>query len=99
MRWDNFYETMQLARGENIRRSDQPIKVAGDQASYKENQVRFAGMKAVCFLLSADQNRYSLLLKQLRDGDDVCRDEYPITSTSALGLLIRTEGGIWGNRK
>ena len=27
------------------------------------------------------------------------RDEYPITTTSALDLLIRIEGEIWGNQK
>ena len=53
----------------------------------------------MCLLLSADQNRYSFLLKQLIDGDNMGRDEYPITTTSALELLIHTEGGIRVNHK
>ena len=53
----------------------------------------------MCFLLGADQKSYSLFFKQLRDGDTVSRDEYPVTMKSALDLLICTEGGIHGNQK
>ena len=66
------------------------MRVAEDQASYKENQVQVDKMKAICFLLSSNQKRYSLLLKQLRDIYNVVRDEYPINTTSALYLLIST---------
>ena len=55
MCWDNVYNTMELARGENILRRNQLAKVG--------------------------------------------RDEYPVTTTSALDLLIFTEGGIQGNQK
>ena len=35
----------------------------------------------------------------MRDGDNMGRDEYPVTITPALDLLIRTEGVIWGNQQ
>ena len=38
-------------------------------------------MKAMCFLLSTDQQRYSFLLMKLRDGDNVGRDEYPVKNS------------------
>ena len=38
-------------------------------------------------------------MKKLRDEDNMGKDEYPVTTTSALNLLIFTEGGIWGNHK
>ena len=39
LRWGDVYDTMNLAGGENILRSDQLVKVARDQASSKEKQV------------------------------------------------------------
>ena len=33
------------------------------------------------------------------DGENLGRDKYPVTTTSALDLLIRTEGGICGNQQ
>ena len=56
-------------------------------------------MKEMCFLISADQKRYIFLLKHLRDGGNVVRDEYPFTNTSALDLLIHTEVGICVNQQ
>ena len=53
----------------------------------------------MCFLLRADQKCYSFLLKQLKDWDNVGRDEYPVTTTSALDLLICTEGCIHKNKQ
>ena len=41
----------------------------------------------MCFLLISDQKRYSSLLKKLRDGDNVGRNEYPVTTTSAFGYF------------
>ena len=38
-------------------------------------------------------------MKKLRGGDNGGRGEYPVTTTSALGLLIRIKGGIWRNQK
>ena len=35
----------------------------------------------------------------MRDGDNVGRDKYPVTTTSALDLLIHTEGGINRNQQ
>ena len=70
----NVYKTMELAGVENFIRRDQLIKVSGYQVSYKENRVHIYKIKAICFLLSTDQNMYILLLKQLRDGDNVGRD-------------------------
>ena len=70
-----------MSGGENIIRSNQLVKVAVYQASSKEKQVQFNDMKAMCFLLSSNQKRYSFLLKQLRDGDNVGRDEYSATTT------------------
>ena len=49
----------------------------------------------MCFLLISDQKKYSFLLKQRRYGDNMGRDDYPVTTTLALDLLIHTEGGIW----
>ena len=97
LRWDNVYETMELAGGGNITRSNQLVKVAGDQASSKEKKVQVDKMKEMCLLLSANQKRYSFLLKQLRDGENVSRDEYPVTNTLSLDILICTEGGIQAN--
>ena len=71
----------------------------GYQASSKKNQVQICDMKEMSFLLSADQKRYSFLLKQLMDGDNVGRDEYTITTTLESDLLIRKEGGIRVNHK
>ena len=56
-------------------------------------------MKEMCFLISAYQKRYSFLLKHLRYRDNVGRDEYPVTTTLVLDLLIRVEFGIHGNQK
>ena len=86
---------MELAGGKNIIRSDQLFKVDGYQASYKEKQVKVDKMREIFFLLSADQKRHSLLLKKLKDGEKVDRGDYPVTTTSELDILIRTEGGIW----
>ena len=99
LRWDNVYETTELAGIENILRSNQIIKVDGYQASYKKKQVQVDKIKAIFFLLRSDQKRYSFLLKQLRDRDNVGRDEYPFMIKSALDLLIRNEGRILRNQK
>ena len=56
-------------------------------------------MREMCFLISANQNSCSFLLKKLWDGDNVRSDEYPVITTSALGILIHTKGRIWGNHK
>ena len=84
--------------GEKILRRNQLIKVAVNQASFKEKKNQVDKMKAMCFLLNSDQNRYSFLLKQLGDGYNMGRDNYPVTTTSELDILICTEGGIWGNQ-
>ena len=86
LRWENVYETMEMSGGENILRSDQLVSVAGDLASSKENQVQVDNMKEICFLLSADQKRYSFMLKQLMERDNAGRDEYPVMTTSSLDL-------------
>ena len=90
---------MELVGGENILRSDQLVKVARERSSSKEKQFQFYKMKAMCFLLSANQKRYSFLLKQPKDGYNLGRDEYPVTTTSVLDILIRIEGGIRGNQQ
>ena len=56
-------------------------------------------MKAMCFLMSADQNMYIFIFMLLRCGDNVGRGKYPGTTTSALYILICTEGVICGNQK
>ena len=86
LRWENVYETMEMSGGENILRSNQLVSVAGDLASSKENQVQVDNMKEICFLLSADQKRYSFMLKQLMERDNAGRDEYPVMTTSSLDL-------------
>ena len=53
----------------------------------------------MCFLISADQKRYSFLLKKLQDGYNVDRYEYPITTTSPLDFFIHTEYGIVRNQQ
>ena len=42
---------------------------------------------------------YSFLLKKLRDGDNVGRDDYPVTTRSVFETLICTGGGICGNQQ
>ena len=42
---------------------------------------------------------YSFLLKELRYGDNMGKDEYLVTTTLTLDVLIRTEGWISVNRK
>ena len=71
----------------------------GNQASSKDKQVQVDEMKEMCFFLSANQNSYSFLLKKLRDRDNMGRDEYPITATLALDILIRTECVIRRNQQ
>ena len=56
-------------------------------------------MKEMCFLLRANQKSYGFLLNQLREGYNMGRYDYPITTTSALYILIYKEGGIGGNQK
>ena len=90
---------MELARWEDILRSDQLIKVAGDQASSRKKYVQVDKMKAIFFLRSAYQKKYSFLLKKLRDGDNMGRDEYPVMTTLELDVLIRIEGGVLGNHQ
>ena len=75
LRWDNVYEAMELSRGENILRIDQLVKISRGQASFKKNQVQLDKMKETCFLLISYRKGYSFLLKQLRDRDNVERDE------------------------
>ena len=88
-----------IFRGGGILKSNRLVKVDGDQASSKEKQVQIDDIKAMCFLLSADQKRRNFLLKQLRGGDKVIRYYHPVMATSALDILIHTEGGIRGNHK
>ena len=90
---------MYLAGGENILRIDNLVKAIGDQALSEDKKIQVDKMKSICFLINADQKRYSFLLNQLRDGDNVGRDDYLVTITSELGLLIRTEGGFWVNQQ
>ena len=90
LRWDNVYETMELAGVEKILSSNKLVKVAGYQASTKEKQIQVDKMKEMCFLISSDQNNYSFLLKKMRYGDNMGRGEYTVTTTSVLDLLIRT---------
>ena len=81
LRWDNVYETMETTGGKNILRSNQLVRVSGYQASSKEKQVQVEEIKALFILLITNQESYSFLLKKLRDGDNVGRDEYPVTTT------------------
>ena len=60
--------------GGGVLRSNQLINMDGYQASSKENQVQIGEMKEMCFLLNSNQKRYSFLLKQPRDRDNVFRD-------------------------
>ena len=87
-----------MAGGENSLRRYQLVKMARVHTPSKEKHVKFDEMKAMCFLLSFNQKRYNFLLKELRDGDNVGRDEYPVMTTLTLGQLIRIEGGIKGNQ-
>jgi len=48
----------------------------------------------MCFLLRADETRFSELLKGLRKGILKRRDEYPKTVMEAYKLLIWTSGRI-----
>ena len=97
--FDHVYENMDMDRGEKILRSYQLTKVAGDQASSKEKKIQIDDMKSMCFLLNSDQKRYSILLKQVSDEDNVGLDEYPVTNTLVLYILICTEGGILRNQQ
>ena len=90
---------MDLDGGEKILRSDQKVKVAGDQVSSEEKQAHIDEIKAICFLLITDQNRYSFLLKKPRDRENIERDEYLATTISELEPLIHTVGGIRENHK
>ena len=56
-------------------------------------------MKAIFFLLSAEQKIYIFLFNNPRNEDKMDRYEYTIPATLALDLLISKEGGICGNRK
>ena len=58
---------MELAGGEIFLRSDQLVKVAGDQVSCKENKAHIDKMKEMCFLLISNQKRHSYLTKKLRE--------------------------------
>ena len=89
---------MELAVGYNILCSEQLTK-NGNQASMREKQAQIYHIKSICFLISADQKRYIFLLKQMRVGDNVVRNEYTVTTTWDLDILIRTEGGILRNQQ
>ena len=56
-------------------------------------------MKAMCFLIRDEQKRYSFLFKKRIDRDNVGRDECSVTTSSALYILIRKEGGIIRNQR
>ena len=88
---------MELACGDNIPCKKQITK-NGSQASMKEKQAQIYQMKAVCFMLSADQKRYGFLFKKLRGGENLGKGEYPVTTILTLYLFICTEGGISGNK-
>ena len=88
---------MDMSGGENILRRNQLVKMDWEQSSSNEKQVQIGKIKSMCFVLSNIQNRYSFLLKHLRYGDNVDMDDYPVTTTLSLDLLIRTEGGIQKN--
>ena len=94
----NIYETMDISGRDNILCSKQLTK-NGNQESMKEKQAKIYQIKAICFLVSSDHNRYSLLLNPLRERDNVGKGEYPVTTTSARDILIRTECGIRGNQQ
>ena len=63
----------------------------GYQESYKEKHVQVDYTKSMFFLISTNQNKYSLLLKKLISGDNVGRYEYPVMTILALDILIHTE--------
>ena len=73
LHFDNVYDTMELADGENILRSEQITK-NGIQAIEREQQAQIYHMRAMCFLLSADQNMHNLLVKKMRGRDNIGRD-------------------------
>ena len=81
---------MELIGIEHILISYQLVKVAVDQASYREKQVHIDELKAMCFLLITYQKRHSFMLKELWDKYNVGRYEYPVTTISSLDLFIRT---------
>ena len=97
LHFESVYDTMELACGDNIPCKKQITK-NGSQASMKEKQAQIYQMKAVCFLLSADQKRYGFLFKKLRGGENLGKGEYPVTTILTLYLFIFTEGGISGNK-
>ena len=70
----------------------------GYQESYNEKHVQVDYTKSMFFLISANQNRYSLLLKKLIYGDNVGRYEYPVMTILALDILIHTEFWIRGHQ-
>ena len=61
MRFNNIYETMELAGGDNILRREKLTK-NGNQASKKEKQAQIDQMKAMFSLISTDQKIYIFLL-------------------------------------
>ena len=96
LRFDKIYETRELTGGNTILCREQLTKNR-NQVSTKEKQALIDQMKAMCFLLSSDQKRYLFLLNQMRYGNNLVRYEYPATTTSALDIFIRIEGGICKN--
>ena len=67
---------------------------ATDPPTDKEILVEEDKFKAMCFLTRADDVRFKNLLKQLKDGSFLGRDEYPTTVTDAYDLLVRTSGAF-----
>ena len=61
LRFNNIYETMELAGGDNILRREKLTK-NGNQASKKEKQAQIDQMKAMFSLISTDQKIYIFLL-------------------------------------
>ena len=96
MRFGNIYEAMEISKGENIL-SRKELANNGNQVPTKEKKAQIYQMKSICLLLNDYQNIHSLLLNQIKDGCNVVRDEYPVTTTSSLDILMHTEGGICGN--
>ena len=51
-------------------------------------------IKAIFFILRADEKRYKDLLKDLKSSEYRGGDEYPTTTTTTFDLLVRKSGTL-----
>ena len=88
-------DTLIAAGGEHVLCSPDLMEaVDKDNPSNKEIETEQNKFKAIVFLKRSDPSRYGEFLAELQNSAHLNRDEYPISETEALDLMVRRSGAF-----